>query len=134
MAQSKSQAKNTHFISADAEWLPFADAAFGLVLSTSTLQWLNSLDLAFAEALRVLAPGGLFCFAMFGEKTLFELRGFLPPGTDCFRYVWGMTVPMVFSRQKMLRKHWFGPASYVPFLAAKCFLTPMKMFLRFSVP
>jgi malonyl-CoA O-methyltransferase len=74
MAQHKTQAINTHFISADAEWLPFADAAFDLVLSTSTLQWLNSLDLAFAEVLRVLAPGGQFCFAMFGEKTLFELK------------------------------------------------------------
>jgi len=74
MAQRNVQAKHTHFVSADAERLPFADAAFDLVLSTSTLQWLNSLDLAFAEAFRVLAPGGLFCFAMFGGKTLFELK------------------------------------------------------------
>jgi len=59
---------------ADAECLPFAEARFDLVLSTSTYQWLASLDQAFAEARRVLAPGGLFCFALFGEKTLFELR------------------------------------------------------------
>ena len=61
-------------VNADAENLPFAEASFDLVLSTSTFQWLATLDVAFAEARRVLAPGGLFCFALFGEKTLFELR------------------------------------------------------------
>jgi malonyl-CoA O-methyltransferase len=66
--------KSPNFIAADAERLPFADASFDLVLSTSTFQWLNSLDLAFAEALRILAPGGLFCFALFGENTLHELK------------------------------------------------------------
>jgi malonyl-CoA O-methyltransferase len=66
--------KSTHFIAADAERLPFADASFNLVLSTSTFQWLNSLDHAFTEALRLLAPGGLFCFALFGENTLHELK------------------------------------------------------------
>ena len=61
-------------VNADAERLPFASTSFDLVLSTSTFQWLESLDGAFAEAKRVLAPGGTFCFALFGEKTLFELR------------------------------------------------------------
>jgi len=69
LPQQRVQIKN-----ADAESLPFAEARFDLVLSTSTYQWLASLDQAFAEARRVLAPGGLFCFALFGEKTLFELR------------------------------------------------------------
>jgi malonyl-CoA O-methyltransferase len=45
-----------------------------MVVSTSTYQWLNPLEPAFAEAWRVLKPGGRFCFALFGEKTLFELR------------------------------------------------------------
>ena len=66
--------KGVRIVNADAERLPFRDGAFDLVLSTSTYQWLASLDQAFAEARRVLAPGGLFCFALFGEKTLFELR------------------------------------------------------------
>jgi malonyl-CoA O-methyltransferase len=63
-----------HLVNADAEKLPFASGSFDLVLSTSTFQWLTSLDGAFAEAKRVLSPGGIFCFALFGEKTLFELR------------------------------------------------------------
>lgn len=61
-------------VNADAEHLPFGGGSFDLVLSTSTFQWLASLHHAFAEARRVLAPGGAFCFALFGEKTLFELR------------------------------------------------------------
>ncbi|UFS68623.1 malonyl-ACP O-methyltransferase BioC [Geomonas sp. RF6] len=61
-------------LNADAEHLPFPADSFDLVLSTSTFQWLTTLDNAFAEAYRVLQPGGLFCFALFGEDTLFELR------------------------------------------------------------
>jgi len=61
-------------VNADAERLPFADGSFDLVLSSSTFQWLTTLDHAFGEMKRVLAPGGLFCFALFGERTLFELR------------------------------------------------------------
>uniref|UniRef100_C6E5C8 Malonyl-[acyl-carrier protein] O-methyltransferase n=1 Tax=Geobacter sp. (strain M21) TaxID=443144 RepID=C6E5C8_GEOSM len=66
--------KRVEMVNADAESLPFAAGSFDLVLSTSTYQWLSSLDQAFSEASRVLAPGGLFCFALFGERTLFELR------------------------------------------------------------
>jgi len=58
----------------DAEQLPFRDASFYLVVSTSTYQWLENLDEAFREVFRVLAPGGRFCFAFFGGKTLFELK------------------------------------------------------------
>lgn len=78
--------KRVQMVHADAEKLPFASGSFDLVLSTSTYQWLPSLDQAFAEALRVLAPGGLFCFALFGQRTLFELResyrGVLKGGAD----------------------------------------------------
>jgi malonyl-CoA O-methyltransferase len=66
--------EGVQFVNADAERLPFAAGSFDLVLSTSTFQWLGTLDLAFAEVKRVLSPGGTFCFALFGEKTLFELR------------------------------------------------------------
>lgn len=58
----------------DGESLPFADSSFDVVVSTSTYQWLSPLDPAFNEALRVLRPGGRFCFALFGEATLFELK------------------------------------------------------------
>jgi malonyl-CoA O-methyltransferase len=59
---------------ADAEHLPFADSSFDCVVSTSTFQWLTTLDGAFAEAWRVLAPGGLFAFALFGHGTFNELK------------------------------------------------------------
>ncbi|TWJ32757.1 malonyl-CoA O-methyltransferase [Geobacter argillaceus] len=62
------------FVTADAEALPLGDACLDLVVSTSTMQWLESLEQAFDEVRRVLRPGGRFCFALFGEQTLFELR------------------------------------------------------------
>lgn len=59
---------------ADAENLPLRQASIGLVLSASMYQWVNDLPLAFAEVQRVLQPGGLFAFALFGAGTLHELR------------------------------------------------------------
>lgn len=58
----------------DAETLPFRDGSFDMVVSTSTYQWLSPLGAPFAEVWRVLKPGGRFCFSLFGEKTLFELK------------------------------------------------------------
>lgn len=58
----------------DAEALPFRSSSFDAVVSTSTYQWLNPLDTPFVEVWRVLKPGGRFCFALFGEMTLYELR------------------------------------------------------------
>lgn len=62
------------FVTADAEQLPFPGGTFDRVVSTSTFQWLDNLDAAFSEAYRVLRPRGEFAFALFGEKTLLELR------------------------------------------------------------
>jgi malonyl-CoA O-methyltransferase len=59
---------------ADAEALPFRDASFDLVVTTSTLQWLPRVAPALEEARRVLEPGGVLCVALFGARTLFELR------------------------------------------------------------
>jgi malonyl-CoA O-methyltransferase len=59
---------------ADAEALPFRAGAFDLFVSTSTFQWLPRLGPALAEAHRVLAPGGVLCLALFGARTLAELR------------------------------------------------------------
>jgi malonyl-CoA O-methyltransferase len=64
----------TEILTADAEHLPFAAATFDLVVSTSTFQWLTDLGAAFDEVYRVLTPGGIFSFALFGEQTLHELR------------------------------------------------------------
>lgn len=61
-------------VDADAQDLPFMNGGFGLVLSSSVYQWVNDLPRAFAEGYRVLAPGGRFAFALFGERTLHELR------------------------------------------------------------
>jgi malonyl-CoA O-methyltransferase len=61
-------------VRADAEGLPFRDGAFDLVLSTSTFQWLAHPGRALAEVRRVLGPGGTLCLALFGARTLRELR------------------------------------------------------------
>ena len=61
-------------VNGDAECLPFRDGSFDLIVSASTLQWVQRLDSCFKECLRVLTPGGLMCAAFFGGRTLWELQ------------------------------------------------------------
>jgi SAM-dependent methyltransferase len=49
---------------ADAAALPFDDASFDLVVAFMSLQDMNDMDRAVAEAARVLEPGGVFCLAV----------------------------------------------------------------------
>jgi malonyl-CoA O-methyltransferase len=58
----------------DACKLPFADNSFSAVVSSNVYQWVADLPAAICEASRVLCPGGRFAVALFGERTLFELR------------------------------------------------------------
>lgn len=58
----------------DASCLPFSENLFVGVVSSSVYQWVGCLPTAFTEVARVLKPGGLFAVALFGDKTLCELR------------------------------------------------------------
>lgn len=48
---------------ADAEWLPFEDESFDLVLGHAVLHHIPDLERAFSEFHRVLRPGGVIFFA-----------------------------------------------------------------------
>ncbi len=61
-------------VDADCRALPFLSGSLNLVCSSSVYQWVTELEQAFAESARVLAPGGRFAFALFGEGTLGELQ------------------------------------------------------------
>jgi malonyl-CoA O-methyltransferase len=61
-------------VCADAYALPLADGCCDLIFSNLMLQWREHLDELFAEARRVLRPGGLLLFSSFGPGTLEELR------------------------------------------------------------
>ena len=62
----------------DAAALPMASESFPLICSTSVYQWVENLAKAFGECLRVLQPEGVFIFALFGNRTLWQLK-------DCYR-------------------------------------------------
>lgn len=59
---------------ADEEFLPVKAGALDLVLSNLSLHWANDLPGAMVQIRQALKPDGLFLAAMFGERTLFELR------------------------------------------------------------
>ncbi|MCW5723416.1 MAG: methyltransferase domain-containing protein [Maricaulaceae bacterium] len=61
-------------LAADEEALPFADAAFDLVLAPLSLHWTNDLPGVLAQINRALKPDGFFACALFGGATLTELR------------------------------------------------------------
>jgi malonyl-CoA O-methyltransferase len=61
-------------VEADARALPFEPGSFDVVFSSLMLQWVQPLDAALAQILRVLKPGGLLLASSFGPQTLQELR------------------------------------------------------------
>jgi malonyl-CoA O-methyltransferase len=58
----------------DASKLPFKNSSFDTVVSSNVYQWVSDLPAAFGEVARLLRPGGCFAVALFGERTLCELR------------------------------------------------------------
>jgi len=65
-------------VNGDAEQLPFREGAFDLVVSTSTLQWIDNMDAFFQQCHRVLRPDGYLCIAFFAGRTMWELQ-------ECYR-------------------------------------------------
>jgi len=61
------------FVCGDGERLPVVTNSVDMIVSSATLQWCNP-ETVFAEARRVLRPGGLLMFTTFGPDTLRELR------------------------------------------------------------
>lgn len=59
---------------AETEALPFAPAAFDLVLSNLALHWTNDLPGALLQLRQMLKPDGLLLASLFGGDTLDELR------------------------------------------------------------
>ncbi len=69
---------------ADLEALPFAAGRFDLWWSSLTIQWCER-GRVFAEAARVLAPGGSLAVSTLGPETFFELRAAFA-GVDAHRH------------------------------------------------
>ena len=60
---------NLTFVAGDAESLPFPDAAFDAVLNVESSHCYGHIDKFFAEAARVLRPGGWFLYTDFRAAT-----------------------------------------------------------------
>ncbi len=60
-------------VQADCLHLPFKKEIFDIVFSNLLYQWVKPLDLAFKENYAVLKKNGIFCFTMFGRRTLKEM-------------------------------------------------------------
>jgi SAM-dependent methyltransferase len=58
----------------DEEWLPIRPGALDLIMSNLNLHWVNDLPGALLQIRDALKPDGLFLGAMFGGRTLQELR------------------------------------------------------------
>jgi malonyl-CoA O-methyltransferase len=61
-------------VCADFQRMPFTPSSVDLIWSNLALHWAEDVAASFAEAHRVLRPGGLLMFSMFGPDTLKELK------------------------------------------------------------
>lgn len=59
---------------ADPELVPFRPASFDLAVSALALHWVGDLPGALVQLRRILKPDGLLLAAMFGGRTLVQLR------------------------------------------------------------
>ncbi len=73
-ARTRSDCSGIRWMCADAEHLPLAACSVDLLFSNLSLQWFPDPAAAFAEAARVLTPGGTLCISTLGPRTLYELR------------------------------------------------------------
>ncbi len=71
--RKKSWLARASFVQADAEYIPFADGAFDLVVANQLLPWLPDPQRVFTEVARVLRKGGVFAFAGLGPDSLQEI-------------------------------------------------------------
>jgi SAM-dependent methyltransferase len=62
VARARVSFPRPHFVTADAQRLPFGDGSFDVVFSFSTLQLVDDREQALREAARVLRPGGRAIF------------------------------------------------------------------------
>lgn len=72
--QARQQQAADHYLLADIEAIPLADAQFDLVWSHLAVQWCSSLPQALGELYRVTRPGGKVAFTTLLESSLPELR------------------------------------------------------------
>lgn len=73
-AKERLEGKNIRLLTSDCADLPFRDSLFNHAISSLTYQWVPDITNAFQEVWRILKPGGLFLFSIFGPRTLEELR------------------------------------------------------------
>ncbi len=66
--------KHHHMIVADAEFMPFADETFDVVLSPFHLHWMNDLVGTLIQIKQILREDGAFFAVMPGGKTLQNIR------------------------------------------------------------
>ncbi len=66
--------KRPSLLTADFDALPYTGSSFDVCVSSLAYQWAPSPEAAFAEAARVLKPGGSLYFSTLGPDTLSELR------------------------------------------------------------
>ncbi len=61
-------------VCADFQRMPLASSSVDLIWSNLALHWADEITTVIAEAHRVLRPGGLLMFSMYGPDTLKELK------------------------------------------------------------
>jgi len=73
ISSAKKRINRASFVQADAEFLPYKNDMFDILISNSVYQWMENYSRGISELYRVIKPEGKFLFSMFGGETLCEL-------------------------------------------------------------
>ncbi len=80
LAQARRKSRLTRpirLVNAGMDALPLAGRSADLVFSNLAVPWLDGIERLLGEVRRVLKPGGMFLFSMYGAGSLEQLRGHL---------------------------------------------------------
>jgi len=74
LGMAKNKDNRIYYIQSQAECISIKDKTIDLAVSNLAYQWVDDLGSAFQEVNRVLHKNGRFCFTVFTQNTLKELR------------------------------------------------------------
>ena len=107
---ARRKSRGSGFVCGDIESLPFADSAFDLVCSSSSLQWSNDGDRALREFRRVMKHNSVLLLSVYTTGTLCELQDSWL-GTDRYAHTLEFQSPGQLCR--MIRAAGMKPVSYL---------------------
>jgi malonyl-ACP O-methyltransferase BioC len=106
-------AATVQFLPGDIETMPLP-GSFNLIISSSTLHWLDDLGSLLTKLAAHLAPGGILAFSLYGPDNLREIRELTGLGLPCpalseIEAMLGSSLTLLHSSEEQAQFHFASP-------------------------